>query len=103
MKTNHIIKLVERITRKSQPTNDTLDFYGHRVTLESGMDEYVHVLLNKTTDPYSEELASFCFDFFTKELYIEYAESDEISSSIARAFKRIYGYITIIKEEYECF
>lgn len=95
MRTNYIHRLVRRITASNQSNNDTFNFYGHRVNLQSGTSDYVSVTLYRTTDPYSGELASFNFDFWTKELYIEYIETDELYNAIATAFREIYGYIKL--------
>lgn len=100
MRTNFIHKLVDRITKDTQPTNDTFDFYGHKVDLQSGTTAYVSVTIYHTTDPYSGEVADFSFDFLTKELYIEYAESKKIGKAIEDAFRGIYGHIKVtIKEQ----
>lgn len=97
MRTNYINRLIGRITASSQSNNDTFNFYGHRIDLQSGTTDYVSVTIYHTSDPYSGELADFSFDYMTKELCIEYAETDELFKSIETAFKNIYGQIKIAK------
>lgn len=97
MRTNYITRLIGRITASSQSNNDTFNFYGHHIDLQSGTPDYVSVTIYHTTDPYSGELADFSFDYMTQELCIEYAETDELFKSIETALKNIYGQIKIAK------
>lgn len=76
-----IDRLVERITKKSQPTNDTFCFYGHLVIMQSGTPEYTDVMVYGTTDQYEGMLAEFSFDFWTYELYISTAESEDLEQA----------------------
>lgn len=93
MRTNYITRLIGRITASSQSNNDSFNYYGHRIDLQSGTTDYVSATIYHTADPYSGELADFSFDYLTKELHIEYAESDEIYKTIETAFRNIYGHI----------
>jgi len=95
MRTKYINRLIGRITVSNQSNNDSFDFYGHHIDLQSGTTDYVSATIYRTADPYSGETAAFCFDFWTKELCIEYAESEEISKAIISAFRNIYGHITV--------
>lgn len=95
MRTKYITRLIGRITASSQSNNDSFDFYGHHIDLQSGTTDYVSATIYRTNDPYSGEIADFSFDYWTKELCIEYAESEEISKAIATAFRNIYGHITV--------
>jgi len=95
MRTKYITRLIGRITASSQSNNDSFDFYGHHIDLQSGTTDYVSVTIYRTADPYSGETAAFSFDYWTKELCIEYVESEEISKAIATAFRNIYGRITV--------
>jgi len=95
MRTKYINRLIGRITASSQSNNDSFDFYGHHIDLQSGTTDYVSATIYRTTDPYSGETAAFSFDYWTKELCIEYVESEEISKAIATAFRNIYGRITV--------
>jgi len=120
MRTKYINRLIGRITASSQSNNDSFDFYGHHIDLQSGTTDYVSATIYRTADPYSGEtvalaspkslllghlqvslnrsrsIAIFSFDFWTKELCIEYAESEEISKAIATAFRDIYGHIAVV-------
>jgi len=120
MRTKYINRLIGRITASSQSNNDSFDFYGHHIDLQSGTTDYVSATIYRTADPYSGEtvalaspkslllghlqvslnrsrsIAIFSFDFWTKELCIEYAESEEISKAIATAFRNIYGHIAVV-------
>lgn len=86
-----IDRLIERITKKTQPTNDTFCFYGHLIVLQSGTVDYTNVMVYNTTDPYTGMFAEFTFDFWTFELDIVTAESEDLEQAIIRGFKRIYG------------
>lgn len=86
-----IDRLVERITKKTQPTNDTFCFYGHLIVLQSGTTDYVDITVYNTTDPYTGLFAEFSFDFWTYELYIATAENRDLEQAIIRGFKLIYG------------
>lgn len=68
----YIHRLVEKITT-SPSNNMEFNCYGHLVHLESETDCYVSVAVYHTTDRYSGELADFSFDYWTHELYVEYA------------------------------
>jgi len=95
MRTKYITRLIGRITASSQSNNDSFDFYGHRIDLQSGTTDYVSATIYRPTDPYSGEIADFSFDYWTKELCIEYTESEELSNAIIAAFRNIYGHITV--------
>ena len=43
MKTFQIKKLINRVTKISQPNNDNFTYYGNEVTLQSGTPDYVVV------------------------------------------------------------
>lgn len=101
MRTNYINRLIGRVTSSSQPNNDCFAFYGKLIELQSGTPDYVSVTIYHTDDRYSGEAADFSFDFLTKELYIEYAESEAISEAIIKAFRGIYGHINLITEDNE--
>lgn len=93
MRTNYIQRLIRRITASSQSNNDSFVFYGHRISLQSGTKDYVSVTIYRNADPYHGEVASFNFDYLTKELYIEYAENEDVGKTIDKAFREIYGHI----------
>lgn len=95
MRTNYIHRLIGRVTSSSQSNNDAFTFYGHYIDLKSGLQDYVSVTIYHTTDPYSGEVADFGFDFWTKELYIEHAETEAVSEAIIKAFRSVYGHIKV--------
>lgn len=101
MRTNHINRLIGRVTSSGQSCNDNFVFYGKLIELQSGTPDYVSVTIYHTDDRYSGEVADFSFDFMTKELYIEYAESEAISEAIIKAFRGIYRNINVITEDNE--
>ena len=91
-------RLINRITSVSQSTNDSFIYYGHHVNMQSGTRDYVAVTICRNSDMYSGSLAEFTFDFWTKQLHIEYAESDSMEEAIITAFRSLYHSITITKE-----
>lgn len=96
-----IYRLIDRITSVNQSNNDTFSFFGHCVTLLSGTRDYVDVTINMTTDPYSPAIAEFTFDFWTKELVIEYCKDDKLEEVIISAFRKLYTEIKIVNTNYE--
>ncbi len=54
-----------------------------------------------TTDPYSPAIAEFTFDFWTKELVIEYCKDDKLEEVIISAFRKLYTEIKIVNTDYE--
>ncbi len=96
-----INRLIDRITSVNQSNNDTFTFFGHNVTLLSGTRDYVDVTVNETSDLYSQTIAEFTFDFWTKELVIGHCKDDKLEEVIISAYKRIYTNIKIINTDYE--
>ena len=86
MKTFQIKKLINRVTKTSQPNNDNFTYYGNEVTLQSGTPDYVVVSV-KTE---KENVLEFDFDFLTKELIITFADTDETLNAILETFNNIY-------------
>lgn len=81
-------RLIDRITRTEQSNNDYFDYYGHRVTLQSGTRDYVSV--NISDRDYRNQI-DFSFDYWTKEIDFEgYGNYDE-RDAIIRGFKRVYN------------
>ncbi len=101
MRTNYINRLIGRVTSSSQPNNDNFVFYGKLIELQSGTPDYVSVTIYHTDDRYPGEVADFSFDYMTKELYIEFAESEAVSEAIIKAFQGIYKNINVITENAE--
>lgn len=96
-----IKRLIDRITSVSQSNNDSFTYYGHFVNLQSGTRDYVAVTIYKGADMYSGSMADFTFDFWTKQLHIEYAESDSMDEAIITALKKLYNSIKITREKYD--
>lgn len=94
-------RLIDRVTSVSQSPNDSFVYHGHSVTLQSGTRDYVAVTVCKSSDLYSGSLAEFNFDFWTKELIIEYADNELVENAVIQAFKRIYNHITIKQSDYD--
>lgn len=94
-------RLIDRITSVSQSNNDSFTYYGHFVNLQSGTRDYVAVTIYKGADMYSGSMADFTFDFWTKQLHIEYAESDSMDEAIITALKKLYNSIKITREKYD--
>lgn len=92
-------RLIQKITRKEQSCNDTFSFYGHLVVLQSGTTDYMDVLVYMGDDQWSGMLAEFTFDYWTYELYIEYAEENDLAQTIISSFKEIYGNRVKVKIE----
>lgn len=86
-----IKRLIDRITSVSQSNNDSFTYYGHFVNLQSGTRDFVAVTIYKGADMYSGSMADFTFDFWTKQLHIEYAESDSMEEAIITALKKLYN------------
>ena len=87
-KYNWLVRLIDRITRSEQPNNDCFEYYGHRVTLQSGTRDYVSVTIS---DMDYRNQTSFSFDYWTKELDFEGYNSYDERDVIIKAFKRIYS------------
>lgn len=94
-------RLIDRITTVSQSNNDSFTYYGHSVNLQSGTRDYVAVTIYKGADMYSGSMADFTFDFWTKQLHIEYAECDNMEEAIITAFRNLYKSIKTTKEKYD--
>ena len=60
-------RLVDKITSKDCPNNDYFEYYGHKVTLQSGTHDFVDVTIS---DMDNRNQITFSFDFWTKELSI---------------------------------
>lgn len=78
-----LARLIERITKDTQPLNDYFSYYGHKVTLQSGSRDFVQVYIDKDI--------SFSFDFWTKKLHIAYTANPNQAKVIKKTFDIIYG------------
>ena len=87
-KYNWLARLIDRITKSEQSNNDYFEYYGHRITLQSGTRDYVDVHIS---DMDYRNQTGFTFDYWTKELcFTSYNDYDE-RDAIIKAFKRIYN------------
>ena len=66
-----------------------------------GERSQVDVTIYQTNDPYQGELASFSFDFWTKELYFSAPVSDRLADLILDAFKQLYRGVKVVGDENE--
>ena len=97
----YIYRLIRRIANKGQSNNDSFYYYGHCVNLQSGTPDYVDVTIYQTNNPYQGVLASFSFDFWTKELYFSEPVSDRLADLILDAFKQLYRGAKVVDDENE--
>lgn len=80
-----INRMVERITRKDAVLNNCFNVNRHRVVCQSGMTDYVCVLIDNAE--------GFSFDFWTKQLSFEHG--CKYRFEIMTAFSKVYGGGTI--------
>lgn len=98
---NFIHRLIGRITSSGQSNNDSFTYFGHFVELQSGTTDYVAVTIYNSNDRYKGEMTSFCFDYWTKELFFESSACKALTEKIIRAFKSHYGRICVSYDEME--
>lgn len=90
-----LARLVDKITKNDCPNNNYFRYYGHIITLSSGTRDYVSVTIAEYDRGWERNQIEFNFDFWTKELNFEcYNDYDE-RDAIIKAFKSIYGCISI--------
>lgn len=95
---NYIRRIVDRLT-SSDSNNEEFTLYNHLVEKQNGMDGFFAVTIYSTSDRYSGEVAVFSFDYLTRSLYIEDAESRQMADAIIGAFKTFYpDYLKIIDD-----
>ena len=89
-------RLIDKITRDDCPNNNSFNFYGHQVDLQSGTRDFTDVHIYDKSGRWQ---TNFSFDFWTKELdfsaYTDYDERD----TIIKAFRSIYQRIRIGSDE----
>ena len=93
-------RLVDKITSKDCPNNDYFEYYGHKVTLQSGTHDFVDVTIS---DMDNRNQITFSFDFWTKELCFDGYNNYDERDSIVKAFRSIYRNISITEEDAENF
>ena len=91
-------RLIDKITKEDCPNNNYFEYYGHRITLQSGTRDYMDVYIRNKDD---REQVNFTYDFWTDELtFFSYNNYDE-RNAIIKAFKSIYRSIDITDEPWE--
>lgn len=95
---NYIRRIVDKLT-SSGSNNEEFTLYNHLVEMQSGTDGFFAVSIYSASDRYSGEVAVFSFDYLTRSLYIEDAESRQMADAIISAFKTFYpDYLEIIDD-----
>lgn len=92
-----INRLVEKITKTESPLNNEFDYYGRHIVQLSGTPDYTEVTIWDDNSRYGD-LASFSFDFLTKNLHFEGYENDDIREAIVMAFVKLYDKICVSDE-----
>ena len=83
-----IDKMVEHLTRKDTPLNDSFKINRHQIDCQSGTSDFVDVVIDNSHH--------FSFDFWIKELYLD-SECGYLEH-IIQAFKNIYGTIKVVDD-----
>ncbi len=91
-------RLVDKITKDTQPNNDYFVYYNHNITLHSGTVDYVGVTI-QDLDLRNE--IDFNFDFWTYELVFECYNNFDERDAIVNAFRKIYGRLNIVDDPWE--
>ena len=94
-KYNWLTRLINKITRKEESNNQSFVYYGHLVHVQSGTVDFMDVTVCNTADG-GDVLASFSFDFWTKELTCEYGS--RYFEDVSEVFRKMYGNITIVND-----
>lgn len=90
-----LARLIDKITKTDCPNNNYFWYYGREINLQSGTRDYVSVTIAEDDRGWRKNQIEFNFDFWTKELDFEdYNDYDE-RDAIIKAFKSIYGRISI--------
>ena len=94
-------KLIDKITHKDCPNNNTFTYYHHRVELLRGTVDYVNATVYKTEDSYGAILVSFSFDYWTMKLVIKSAVDKDIAQCVIDAFDSLYHYEVSVVNQVE--
>ena len=86
----NIKRLIDKLTRTEQPNNDVFDYYEFYVVKQSGTRDYFSVDVSLKENQY-DYVASFSFDYWTKEVHITDAVNDNVIMNIIEGFDILYG------------
>lgn len=86
----NIKRLIDKLTRTEQPNNDVFDYYEFYVVKQSGTRDYFSVDVSLKENQY-DYVASFSFDYWTKEVHITDAVNDDVIMNIIEGFDNLYG------------
>ena len=89
-KYNNIKRLIDKLTRTEQSLNDTFNYYEFKVIIQSGTNGYFNADVSLKEDNHCY-IASFSFDYWTKEVYITDAVNDNVIMNIIEGFDILYG------------
>ena len=87
---NNIKRLIDKLTRTEQSLNDTFNYYEFKVIIQSGTNGYFKAYVSLKEDNYCY-IASFSFDYWTKEVHITDAVNDNVIMNIIEGFDILYG------------
>ena len=87
---NNINRLIDKLTRTEQSLNDTFNYYEFNVIMQSGTNGYFNAHVSLKEDNYCY-IASFSFDYWTKEVHITDAVNDNVIMNIIEGFDILYG------------
>lgn len=94
----YIKHIVDKLT-SSENNDEEFTLYNHLVEKQSCMDGFFAATIYSSADRYSEEVATFSFDYWTHNLYVEDAENRKVADAIINAFKLSYPcYLKIIDD-----
>ena len=89
-KYNNIKRLIDKSTRTEQSLNDTFNYYEFKVIIQSGTNGYFNAVVSLKEDNHCY-IASFSFDYWTKEVHISDAVNDNVIMNIIEGFDILYG------------
>ena len=87
---NNIKRLIDKLTRTEQSLNDTFNYYEFNVIIQSGTNGYFNADVSLKEDNHCY-IASFSFDYWTKEVHITDAVNDNVIMNIIEGFDILYG------------
>ena len=89
-KYNNIKRLIDKLTITEQSLNDTFNYYEFKVIIQSGTNGYFNADVSLKEDNHCY-IASFSFDYWTKEVHITDAVNDNVIMNIIEGFDILYG------------